>query len=228
MPDHLSPKLNSSSSSLTPLDAEEHARLRTLNRTPKPYHHLSPELPYASDRFTLRDSKTTPQYDEDDQHHTPPYLKDSSPASESGTEADDEHFLKGLPAPKVKSHKGLRGQEDAVSGATTPLPSPRPFDKDGADYLKARPPRQAPERRAPLEILRRNKNLVQRATEGGIVAALGLMVRANDQVKPLMGDWGRGTTNLILFGHDCESNETQITPSWDWHTLLCCRAIRYG
>lgn len=200
MPDHLRPNANASSSSLTPLDAEEHARLRTLNRTPKPYHHLSPELPYASDRFTVRDSKPTesfPKYDEDDQHHTPPYLKDSSPASESGTEADDEHFLKGLPAPKVKLHKGLRGQEESISRATTPLPSPRPYDKDGSDYLKKpHPPRQAAERKRPLEILRRNKNLVQRATEAAIVTSLGLMVRANDQVKPLMDDWGRGTTNI--------------------------------
>lgn len=199
MPDHNSLKSNNSSSSLTPLDPEEHARLRTLRRTPKPYHHLSPELPYASDRFALRDSKPAeppPQDDEPAQSRTTPYLKDSSPASESGTEADDEHFLKGLPAPKVKSHKGLRGHEDAISGTNTPLPSPHPSNKDGPDlFKKPYSPRPVPERRLPLDILRRNKNLVQRATEAAIVASLGLMVRANNQVKPLMEDWGRGTTN---------------------------------
>lgn len=134
------------------------------------------------------------QQDQNEPHHVNGYLKDSSPASESGTEADDEHFLKGLPAPKTKSHKGLRGQEDALSGTSTPLLSPAVFEKDAPDYYlkKTKPARQAPERRRLLDILRRNKNIVQRTTEAAIVASLGLMVRANKQVKPLVDAWSRG------------------------------------
>ncbi|ERT02225.1 hypothetical protein HMPREF1624_00523 [Sporothrix schenckii ATCC 58251] len=49
------------------------------------------------------------------------FFKDSSPASDSGTEADDEHFLKGLPAPRSKPHKGLRGMNEVLSGISTPL-----------------------------------------------------------------------------------------------------------
>jgi hypothetical protein len=192
MPEH--PQSNSLAPLDADADADEHARLRSLNRTPKPYHHLSPDLPYGSDRFTVRDQT---QHDEHDTHHVNGYLKDSSPASESGTEADDEHFLKGLPAPKPKSHKGLRGREDALSGASTPLLSPAVFEKDAPDYYlkKAKPSKQAPERRRVLDILRRNKNIVQRTTEAAIVASLGLMVRANKQVKPLVDAWSKG--NII-------------------------------
>ena len=47
--------------------------------------------------------------------------RDSVPGSDSGTEADDEHFLKGLPAPRSKLHKGLRGMNEVLSGVSTPL-----------------------------------------------------------------------------------------------------------
>lgn len=228
---------NPSSSSLIPPDAEEQARLRSLNRTPKPYHHLSPELPYASDRFSLHDKSTEPapprdhneNNDNDDEHHTNPYLKDSSPASESGTEADDEHFLKGLPAPKTKWHKGLRGQEDAVSGATTPLPSPPPYNnnKNDLDYISSsHRAKTKPERSRPLDILRRNKNIVQRATEAAIVASLGLMVRSNGQVRPLMDIWDRGMTNTSDQVIIASLTKAQIIYSWDWHTRHCWLSIR--
>ncbi|CAK7263207.1 dolichol kinase [Sporothrix epigloea] len=49
------------------------------------------------------------------------FSKDSVPGSDSGTEADDEHFLKGLPAPRSRPHKGLRGMSEEFSGASTPL-----------------------------------------------------------------------------------------------------------
>lgn len=222
MPDHPQPN---NTLSPNPPDAQEHARLRSLNRTPKPYHHLSPELPYASDRFTVRDRPDqTPPDSENNGHHQPNgFAKDSSPASESGTEADDEHFLKGLPAPKTKAHKGLRGFEDLLSRASTPLPSPPVCDKDGADYYlkKPQPPRQAPERKRLLDILRRNKNLVQRATEAAIVASLGCMVRFNEQVKPLMEDWGKGMTDLSALPRKAQANRAQITYSWDSRTLRC-------
>ncbi len=129
-------------------DAEE---LRLLSRSPHPYHHKNADLLHPADRIaplsptrTLRPrprpnvpsqavssssglrASTTPSAST-----AMPSLihsalagffgKDSTPASDSGTEADDEHFLKGLPAPRAKPHKGLRGMNEVLSGSSTPL-----------------------------------------------------------------------------------------------------------
>lgn len=196
-----------------PPDFQEQDDLRDLNRTPHPYHHQSPELPYASDRFllrpdTARQQQQSPQNGQAQQSgirsRLAAYAKDSSPASESGTEADDEHFLKGLPAPKVKLHKGLRGQEDEhLSGTSTPLLSSAAWEQDAiVEHAEAPKPtlKRAAERRRVVETLRRNKNLAQRAVEGVIVTALGLMVRANPQVSVLLGEWERGSSHPCLGG----------------------------
>ena len=188
---------------LVPPDPDEQDSLRTLNRSPHPYHHQTKELPYASDRFenrpdTLRyresvAGKPSPKRDAS-------FRKESSPGSESGTEADDEHFLKGLPAPKTKLHKGLRGRNEALSGSSTPLLSPAIREDEGSDYVggEKAAPKQKPERKRITELLRSHRNLVQRVTEVAIVAALGLMVRAHRQVAPLLTIWERDYRLIAL------------------------------
>ncbi|CAK7232273.1 dolichol kinase [Sporothrix bragantina] len=124
--------------------------LRLLNRSPHPYHHRNTDLLHAADRIASlspapRPSSTQPRTRQSPQNNhsshnsssTPIptstsamslssvasgfFSKDSAPGSDSGTEADDEHFLKGLPAPRSRPHKGLRGMNEVLSGVSTPL-----------------------------------------------------------------------------------------------------------
>lgn len=184
---------------LIPSDPEDHESLRALNRSPHPYHHQTKELPYASDRFEDRPGSAQPRGADGNAARAPlerdaPFQKESSPGSESGTEADDEHFLKGLPAPKTKLHKGLRGRNEQSSGSSTPLLSPAIIEEEGSDHIKPgkAAPKARPERKRVIDLLRRHRNLAQRATEVVIVTVLGLMVRANRQVSPSLKIWERG------------------------------------
>lgn len=189
MPDHLAPE------SVTAPSPDEQDSLRALNRTPHPYHHQSAELPHPSERFVLHSESPAADNGKALLSPTgyPAFSKESTPASDSGTEADDEHFLKGLPAPKAKLHKGLRGRNEVLSGATTPIPSPTTLGDEQAQAVsKALLAKEKLDKRHLPDAVRRNKVLVRRATEAGIVAALGYMVRANRQVSPLVDIWHRG------------------------------------
>src|SRR5690606_18758823 len=95
-----------------------------LSRSPKPYHRQNFELLEPSDCISHNahqgfrpayPSRLTPGAN---------LPRDSPFVSDSGTEADDEHYLKGLPAPKVRLHKGLRGRNEALSGSSSPMLSP--------------------------------------------------------------------------------------------------------
>lgn len=86
---------------------------RKLSRSPHPYHRRGMSLLNAQDQ---------------DEEHRQPSDKGNEllcgiSSSESGTEADDERgrFLKGLPAPLLRSHKGLR---DTPFEDSTAQPSP--------------------------------------------------------------------------------------------------------
>ncbi|KAL1903124.1 dolichol kinase [Sporothrix stenoceras] len=119
--------------------------LRLLSRSPHPYHHRNTDLLHPADRLhahitVVNDSVDAVDADTSHTRHNgrpaplsspgsalslvsfaSSFLKDSTPGSDSGTEADDEHFLKGLPAPRSKPHKGLRGMDEVLSGMSTPL-----------------------------------------------------------------------------------------------------------
>ncbi|PNY26462.1 Dolichol kinase sec59 [Tolypocladium capitatum] len=199
MPDHPAPE------SLTAPSPDEQDGLRALNRTPHPYHHHSGELPHPSERFVLHGESPVADNGKSQLSPTgyPAFSKESTPASDSGTEADDEHFLRGLPAPKAKLHKGLRGRNEVLSGVSTPSPSPSPAalgDEQAQAVSKALLAKEELEKRHPLDAVRRNKVLVRRATEAGIIVALGCMVRANRQVSPLVDVWHR---DLQLLGLLC-------------------------
>lgn len=192
MPDNLAAE------SSTAPNLDDHDSLRVLNRSPHPYHHQSAELPHSSERFVL--------YQEPHAHRNgaellsptrfPVLSNESSPASESGTEADDEHFLKGLPAPKAKLHKGLRGRNEVVSGTSTPIPSPAILEEDETKALSKALAKEDRAKRRALDVWRRNKIWVRRATEAGIVVALGCMVSSNHLVAPLVHVWRQGEPGL--------------------------------
>ena len=174
MPDLLDPK--------SALDPQEQENIRQLNRSPHPYHHQSTDLPHLSDRFALRNGLTSF-----------PFSKESTPASDSGTEADDEHLLKGLPAPRSRPHKGLRGRNELVSGPPTPLASPIITEGDGPFQPVAKPSaKESFEKKRAQDQNRRTKIFVRRIVEVCILAVLGWIVQSNPAVNRALLPWRSG------------------------------------
>ncbi|KAF6826461.1 phosphatidate cytidylyltransferase [Colletotrichum plurivorum] len=190
MPEHLDPN------ALFGHDTEDNDEIRTLSRSPHPYHHLNTELPHPAHRIVYRSSNPTstpPKTSSADSSRTPSpfpsFTKDSSQGSDSGTEADDEHFLKGLPAPRVRLHKGLRGRNEVLSGTSTPLLSPdNQEDGDAVQQLKQKEQRL---RFWEDRNYRRTKELIRRVSEFIIVGSLFAVVRSNSNVTPVVSAWSR-------------------------------------
>jgi hypothetical protein len=194
MPESLKPE------SLLAHHAEEDpSSLRVLSRSPHPYHHQIHDLPHPADRLVYRRSSSAVSQAADDASSDdllspfPSFSKDSPFGSDSGTEADDEHFLRGLPAPKARLHKGLRGRNELLSGTSTPLLSPAILEEEGRKDGRNRLPGQA----AATDFFkdkkyRRTKELIRRSTEFGLVFGLALLVRSNRKVHPIAISWHRG------------------------------------
>ncbi|KAI8303659.1 Dolichol kinase sec59 [Colletotrichum sp. SAR11_240] len=196
MPEHLAPN------ALFGHDTEDKDELRTLSRSPHPYHHLNTELPHPAHRIVYRPSNPTSTPPKDSSAESsrtpspfPSFTKDSSQGSDSGTEADDEHFLKGLPAPKVRLHKGLRGRNEIISGASTPLFSPDNQEDD--DAAKRQTQRAEKLRFWEDRNYRRTKELIRRVSEFIIVGSLFAVVRANPKVQPILSAWSQDLRFLV-------------------------------
>ncbi|KAH6648970.1 phosphatidate cytidylyltransferase [Truncatella angustata] len=178
MPEHLSSSTAPRPNAIAQLQDENEA-LRLLSRSPHPYHRQKSELLEPSDRFSS--STTAPPGYRSSVNGNQPRSRTSFPAvsrettptaSDSGTEADDEHFLKGLPAPRTKLHKGLRGHNELLSGTSSPLPSPAlPEDEYRRNFSK------------------RNRVIVRRLTELILLGSLGTLVYSNDQARPVLYAW---------------------------------------
>ncbi|KAI8285112.1 Dolichol kinase sec59 [Colletotrichum sp. SAR 10_98] len=197
MPEHLAPN------ALFGHDTEDKDELRTLSRSPHPYHHLNTELPHPAHRIVYRPSNPTSTPPKDSSAESsrtpspfPSFTKDSSQGSDSGTEADDEHFLKGLPAPKVRLHKGLRGRNEIISGASTPLFSPENQEDD--DAAKRQTQRAEKLRFWEDRNYRRTKELIRRVSEFIIVGSLFAVLRANPKVKPILSAWSQDLRFLAM------------------------------
>lgn len=177
--------------------------LRLLSRSPHPYARQNHELlePSASFSFPPRRGAPTSSADGGRVRSTTAYpslsSRENSPSSDSGTEADDEHFLKGLPAPRSKLHKGLRGLNEVISGTSTPLPSPAfPDDQDRifcptpTQFKKEAQAGSDP--RVASERLKRKREIVRRLAELLLLGSLGVIVYVNDGARPLLHKWRRG------------------------------------
>jgi len=170
---------------------EEREHLRILTRSPHPYHRQRSEILEPSDRLlyaaTALDATVIS------------FAKDSTPASESGTEADDEHFLKGLPAPKQRLHKGLRGRNEPLSGSSTPLLSPAVLEEEGR---KSSPgPTHGlldRDKRALAEKSRRRKELIRRSMEVLLLACQAGLVASNQDVQPFLQLYRRGKAYCVM------------------------------
>lgn len=170
-------------------DAEDDCeRLRILSRSPHPYHRQSSELLEPSDRLSAPLSTgfngcLAPPYT----LRAPSFTKDSTPASESGTEADDEHFLKGLPAPKQRLHKGIRGKNEPLSGTSTPFLSPAVFDEGRKSSLGPGPVLPERNKRTLGErSIRRRRELLRRGAEILLLAYQGSLIASNRDVQPFI------------------------------------------
>ncbi|KAK8032482.1 cytidylyltransferase [Apiospora arundinis] len=198
MPEQLDP----STAAQKPRDDsnDEQENLRLLSRSPHPYARQKFELLEPSGSFAYPPRDLALRASLDDKHPQrattfPSITRDASASSDSGTEADDEHFLKGLPAPRARLHKGLRGRNELVSGTSTPLPSPGPFDDD--DGRRHFSTSHAPKKEVPIgkhirttaEKSRRNKEIVRRLAEVLLLGSLGVAVYTNKQARPALHQW---------------------------------------
>lgn len=188
---------------------QERDALRPLSRSPHPYHRHKSELLEPSGRF-LALSTARPLFPsgvDDSQPRNrlsfPAVSRDGTPSSDSGTEADDEHFLKGLPAPKTRLHKGLRGRDEVLSGTSTPLPSSVTPEDGGrrTSYITSLPQKQTKtgnDQQFSTDSSKRNKVVIRRLTELVLLGSLGALVHANNQVRPVIHRWrfGRSLFNI--------------------------------
>ncbi|KAI0891591.1 hypothetical protein F4806DRAFT_482455 [Annulohypoxylon nitens] len=188
------------------LDTPEHDTLRLLSRSPHPYHHQNSDLLDPSDLSDPLAYKPSTRHS----HDAPSVLRNTSreitPSSDSGTEADDEHFLKGLPAPK-RLRKGLRGRNEVLSGTATPIPSPALLEEEGRklSYNLKKETHQGKRLHSPTDRVRRRKEVIRRSTELFILIFLGLLLRTNTRVQPILRRWDRelytwlGITTFLIF-----------------------------
>ncbi|KAI7787770.1 cytidylyltransferase [Diaporthe eres] len=169
-------------------ELEDQENLRTLSRSPHPYLRHNWELLEPSDSFIPRATSIpthTPGDARDQLIPSPAFTKDSTPNTDSGTEADDEIFVKRLPAPRARLHKGLRGRPEPPSGVATPLLTPSFLEGD-LDTTRGKERRAEDEKRHRAENARRRKELTRRATEVLILSGLGRLVVNNPDVSPVV------------------------------------------
>ena len=198
---------------LTPAQPPSHAQslregaARRLSRSPHPYHKQQFELPHGSEKFStnapptqsrLRSAQNTDDEEQEDSRAGPePH---SELASDSGTEADDEHFLKGLPAPKLRPHKGLRGAEGTWSSTPSPLLSPAILDEDvqktpgTLQRVSKTVSLNEDDIHKAVERFRhkRRVEVVRRATEAAILVFVAAILGLSREVRQLLGLWKKG------------------------------------
>ena len=161
-----------------------------LSRSPHPYHRRS-------------DSS---EKDQDEHPHSSP---DSSrwDSTESGTEADDERIpiLKRLPAPPIRSHKGLRGSTPSgLSPNVSPLPSPpatlHDTIQETIDYFgtgkETEPDISDEDKRREVYLRRKKGEILRRATETLLLAAIALLSFA---IARRSSDVTRWYGELVIF-----------------------------
>lgn len=219
--------------------------LRALSRSPHPYHHQSHELPHAAEAIVYRSGQwplASEVIGDCPRSPFPPFAVGSptpptaaatysySNSADSGTEADTEQPWRGLPAPRVRPHKGLRrsghdllpgGERAAVSsGVSTPLDhmsssqlslsrmlSPEVLEQEGRRVLlspgSVKRAVTERDRRAIAEEVRRRKELARRGVEVLLLTALCVLVGRNGGVRSAVRVWKRGESDGRLVTTKC-------------------------
>lgn len=224
MPKQLNP--TNSLQSQTPGSRED--ALRRLSRSPHPYHRQNVDITHASERIPtrtlptlyspLRSAQVTD--DEQDGSRSSNWSYKESANSDSGTEADDEHFLKGLPAPKIRPHKGLRGAELSPSSSPSPLPSPSILDdniyKTQGFFRRTTipsPVQSGDDARKAAHHFRekRRMEVIRRGTESGILIFVASILCLDAEVRNLLYTWKKGMCQF--YGFSVVSNSLQNLPA---------------
>lgn len=200
---------------LAPADIEE---LELFRRSPHPYHRrqhaLQSQGVSASSSTTsfLRTSlQPTSTISDDDGRKR---RKLSQSPSASGTEADDEgySFIKALPAPPLRPHKGLRDvRGSGIDDIASPLLTPSQVDEEGrkfsTGYFKARkgksrsgePVPTDEEAKAAREKYRRRRRneLIRRTTETVLLGVIGLLAVRGCCCWKQHLRWHRGRRSIL-------------------------------
>lgn len=185
--------------------------LRQFTRSPHPYHR--------SRRLFSR--TPSEQGDRLQPERAPSYSKASRTPSDSGTEADDEStgVLRGLPAPPVRPHKGLRAGGNGAGDSDAWLPSLQPWPSlvrsstkgsrgsSGEEAGGKAAERTRIKRRARVEILRR-------LLETALLLSVGVVVLLQRDARSLAWAWKKGRS---ITGH-------WMSSAYD--ILTFCRARR--
>lgn len=179
--------------------------LRRLSRSPHPYHRQHFELPHPSEHFSseaLPTGGSARHLSEDEGGVLRPAVEGyrESTNSDSGTEADDEHFLKGLPAPKLRPHKGLRGENGSLSSSPSPAVSPKQLIDDPLhslnarkDVLRATITDEQERRKAALKMnQKRRVEIVRRLIEAALLLTLGGLICLDSRVRFVFFTWREG------------------------------------
>ena len=185
-----------------------HDALRYLSRSPHPYHRNRFDLPRTSEKSAVSTSSTqsslhTPESSGATDQETVGPGKDGYrdlTNSDSGTEADDEHFLKGLPAPKLRPHKGLRGADGGLSNSPSPLLSPTVLDEGDTrtqDYRRSTLPtiylNEEDSRKAVSRFRQRRRvEVVRRTTEAMLLIVLGGVISRDPNIRSVLRFWRSG------------------------------------
>jgi dolichol kinase len=205
--------------------------LELFRRSPHPYLRHKDEIRKPSPNRSLQPNGATRRRpspsnrtisDADGRKRRKPSSQSQSP-SESGTEADDEgySFVKALPPPPLRPHKGLREATNSAHGALSPLLTPTQIDDEGRKYSeeyfaekKRRSRRGEPSltdeeaRTARQKYLqRRRMELARRATETAELIAIGLLAISGCNCWEQLLGWHRGEDHEALPLHVDSTND---------------------
>lgn len=173
-----------------PPNSSDIESLELFRRSPHPYHHrqshhLGTSAGSSSNDF-LRTSLQASNHNTSDDDGRKRRKISQSP-SESGTEADDEGygFIKALPAPPLRPHKGLRAPRGTgLDGGASPLLTPSLVEDEGFSFPNKKTllqnggpsPTDDEAKAARQKYLKRRRNeVVRRTTETALLAAISIL-----------------------------------------------------
>lgn len=174
----------------------------TLARTPRPYHLRGDSLTTTQPRAGDSGSSAV-------NGSLPASRLSRSGSSDSGTEADDEKgpFLRGLPAPALRLHKGLRGSTPANLTPATSPPSTPPAFLEGEEprffepaVKNGKKPQGSKRQVRDYEAYqdRKQREVVRRLTETFLLCGISLLVWRSGGGATGLQDW-IGEITIFLF-----------------------------
>ncbi|KAF9730482.1 phosphatidate cytidylyltransferase [Paraphaeosphaeria minitans] len=187
--------------------------LELFRRSPHPYHRHQHELRTSQpssqssnndlSRTTRPTSQGTPSEEDEKKRR-----RVSQSPSESGTEADDEGygFVKALPAPPLRPHKGLRdARGSGLEGDATPSLTPSQVDEEGLKlsmrYFQPRKEGSRTGEPSPTDdeakatrqkyLKRRRNEVFRRTTETALLGVIGILAVGGCKCWEKLLQWHR-------------------------------------